>query len=259
MRMKNNLDVQIEELEEKYSEMNILDHLSELRKRIIISLASVLLFTVAAYYKSTDIANLIKAPLGDIDLIYITPIEGFATSLKIAFFGGIIVASPIIFWQTLLFIAPALYKKEKVMLFSLLPVIIMLFLGGVYFSFAFILPLSLRYLMSFGGGYMQPMLSAGSYFSFAIMLIIGLGLVFEFPMVMLILSKFGIVNYKKLARRRKYIVLIIAIVSAVITPPDVVSQLGMAVPLMILFELSLGFMFIFDKVSNRKTYKRTAM
>jgi sec-independent protein translocase protein TatC len=252
MRMRSKPDERIDSLETAEGDMNILDHLDELRKRLIICAAAVVLFSIAAYWKSTEIANLIKGPLGDIELVYITPVEGFMTNLKIALFGGLVGASPIVFLQTMLFISPALYKRERIILFSMLPMAVALFLGGVYFSFRVILPITLSYLMSFGTEFMRPMLSAGAYFSFAIMFITGLGLVFEFPMVMLLLSKFGVVSYKKLAKRRKYIILIIVVISAVITPPDVISQVGIAGPLILLFEISLLFMFIFDKLSARR-------
>jgi sec-independent protein translocase protein TatC len=250
--MKNNQDYRIDPLDNKKDEMNILDHLDELRRRIIICIVAIIIFSIASYFKSSQLAALIKRPLGDIDLVYITPIEGFVTNIKIAVFGGLLISSPIIFLQTLLFISPGLYKREKIILFSMLPAAVLLFLGGAYFSFAFILPITLNYLMSFGAGVMTPMLSAGAYYSFVIMFIVGLGLVFELPMVLLVLSKFGIVNYIKLAKKRKYIILIITVLSALITPPDIISQIGIALPLIVLFEISLLFMYIFDKLSYHK-------
>ena len=239
----------------KQEEMGIIDHLDELRKRIVCCLLAVLLCTAVAYLKAPEIIGLLKAPLGDIDLVFITPAEGFVTRIKAAFFGGIVFASPLIFLQTMLFIAPALYKKEKIILFSCLPFVILLFGSGIFFGFQFLMPMTLQYLLSFGEGLMVPMLSAGKYLSFVTGFTLGLGLVFELPMVLLILSRFGIVDYRLLAKNRKYIILLIAILSAVITPPDAISQVAVALPLMLLFELSLGLMFIFDKITRRRSIK----
>ncbi|AOT71637.1 twin-arginine translocase subunit TatC [Geosporobacter ferrireducens] len=239
----------------KQEEMSILDHLDELRKGLIFCLLAVLVCSALAYIKAPEIIGLLKAPLGDIDLVFITPAEGFMTRIKAAFFGGIVFASPLIFLQTMLFIAPALYKKEKIILFSCLPFVILFFGSGIVFSFQFLMPMTLQYLLSFGDGLMEPMLSASKYFSFVMGFTLGLGLVFELPMVLLMLSRFGIVDYRLLAKNRKYMILLIAVLSAVITPPDAVSQLAVALPLLFLFELSLGLMFIFHKITQRRSIK----
>lgn len=235
------------------NEMSIIEHLDELRKRIIICFVFTLIFSAAAYVKSDFITALLKAPLGDIDLVFITPIEGFLTKLKVALFGGMVLASPIMFLQTLLFISPGLYKREKVFLFLSLPVIVALFLGGIYFCFIFILPTTLKYLMSFSNIHMQPMLSVGKYFSFIIFLTLAIGLIFELPMAMLLLSRFGIISYEILASKRKYILLIIVIVTAILTPtPDAFTLLAVSLPLLLLFELSLWIMWLQNKILGRR-------
>lgn len=243
-------------MSEEFNEIDILEHLDELRKRIIICVMFTLAFSVLSYIKSDMITMLLKEPLGNIDLVFITPVEGFLTKIKIAVFGGLVLASPIIFLQTLLFISPGLYKKEKIILFCSLPFIVALFFGGIYFCFSFILPTTLNYLMSFGNEHMKPMLSAGKYFSFVIMLTAIIGSVFELPMIMLILTKFRIINYKKLAKKRKYALFMIVVITAIITPtPDVVTLLAVSVPLVLLFELSLVIMFIYDKLSRNSGEK----
>lgn len=240
-------------MSEELKEIDILEHLDELRKRIIICLLFAVTFSILAYIKSDFITQLLKEPLGDIDLIFITPVEGFLTKTKIALFGGLVLASPIIFLQTLLFISPGLYKKEKIVLFLSLPFVVTLFFSGIYFCFSFILPTTLNYLMSFGNEHMKPMLSAGKYFSFVIMLTVIIGLVFELPMIMLVLTKFGLINYKKLAKKRKYALFMIVVITAIITPtPDAVTLLAVSIPLVLLFEISLVIMFIYDKLSRPK-------
>ncbi|WZL72501.1 twin-arginine translocase subunit TatC [Clostridiaceae bacterium 35-E11] len=234
-------------------EMEIIEHLDELRKRIFICLIFTCIFSIWAYIKSDFITALLKSPLGEIDLVFLTPVEGFLTKLKVAFFGGMVLASPVMFLQTLLFISPGMYKSEKILLFSSLPFIIALFFGGIYFCFMFILPTTLKYLMSFSNEYIQPMLSVGKYFSFVIMLTLAIGAIFELPMVMLLLSKFGVINYKTLAKKRKYALLIIVVITAILTPtPDVVTLLAVSLPLVILFEVSLGVMWLYHKVIRRE-------
>lgn len=243
-------------MKNKLCEMTIIDHLDELRKRMIICFVFILIFSIITYTRSSQLIGLLKGPLGNISLIFITPVEGFITKLKVALSGGIVISSPIIFLQTMLFISPALYKKEKIILFLFLPFIIALFFGGIYFGFFFILPMTLKYLMSFGDIYMQPMLSAGKYFSFVILFVVALGLVFEMPIIMLILSKFGIINHKFLSKNRKYSLLVIVVITAVITPtPDALTLLSISLPLMFLFEISLILVYIFDKISKNRRSK----
>ncbi|WFD12258.1 twin-arginine translocase subunit TatC [Tepidibacter hydrothermalis] len=237
-------------------EMTIIEHLDELRKRLIICIVFTLIFSSVAYVKSASIIELLKLPLGDIDLVFITPIEGFLTKLKVAVFGGMLLSSPVMFLQTLLFISPAMYKREKVFLFLSLPFIISLFFGGIYFCFSFILPTTLKFLMSFSNDSMQPMLSVNKYFSFVIMMTLSIGLIFELPLVMLLLSKFGIINYEMLAKKRKYAVLAIVVITAILTPtPDAFTLLAVSLPLVVLFELSLGLMYLNNKIIGKRRAK----
>ena len=236
-------------------EMSILSHLDELRKRLIFCLFTILIGSLAAYFQAQNIIGFLKVPLGEIDLIFISPTEGFILTLKAAFLGGVVLALPIIFWQTMLFVAPALYLKEKIILFAAFPFMIILFGCGAFFGFSFLLPMTLHYLLGFSEGLMVPMLSASNYFSFVTSFILGLGIVFELPMVLLILSKFGVIHYKTLAKKRKYMLFLIIILSAIITPPDAISQLAVALPLVCLFELSLGLMFLFEALARPKSQR----
>lgn len=236
------------------NDMEILDHLDELRKRLFICIGFIAIFSILSYIKGDEIIEILKNPLGNIDLVFITPTEGFMTKLKVAFFGGVVLSSPVIFTQTILFVSPGLYKKEKILLFSCIPFIVALFLGGIYFCFRFILPITLDFLMSFGGESMSPMISANKYFSFVIMITLGLGLVFELPMAMLLLSRIGMVSYEMLSKKRKYAMFIIVVIVAVITPtPDIVTLLAVSIPLVILYELSLWLIRIFDKMLGKGT------
>lgn len=237
----------------KEQEITILEHLDELRKRILICLFFVTVFTIAAYIKSSWIMSFLKQPLGNILLIFTSPVEGFMTKLKVALLGGLILASPVLLLQTMLFIAPGLYKKEKVLLFSTLPFIILLFFGGVAFCYYFIMPQTLSFLMGFGNEFMTPMLSVEKYYSFVMMFALAMGLVFELPLAMLLLSTLGIVNYKFLAKKRKYAILTIVITTAVITPtPDAITLIAVSIPLLVLFELSLILVYIAERIRKKK-------
>lgn len=236
-------------MENYIEELSILDHLEELRKRILICIAAIGLFTVGAFFYSDILIALIKQPLGKVTLVYLSPMEGFITQWKVAFFGGVVLASPVIFYQTLLFISPALYKREKILLFSMLPFMILLFLGGIYFSYQWILPTTLTYLMSFGGNEMQPLLSADKYFTFMLFTTAGIGLMFETPMILLLLSKFGIVSHAVLSKKRKYIYFMIVVITAMVTPtPDIVTLVAVGIPLILLFEISLILMYGYQKL-----------
>ncbi|EYE87284.1 hypothetical protein Q428_14115 [Fervidicella metallireducens AeB] len=241
----------------KNEEMTVIDHLDEIRKRLFICIVFFIIFSIAAYVYSDLIVNLLKKPIGETALIFTTPVEGFITKLKVAAFGGILGSSPVIFLESILFVSPALYRGEKILLFCLLPFIIALFLGGSFFSFWILLPSTIKFLLSFGSEFMQPMLSAGKYFSFVIWFVLGIGVVFELPIVLLMLSKLGIINYKYLSKKRKYILFMIVVTAALITPtPDAVTLLMVALPLMLLFEISLWIMFIQNKFFRRKAQYR---
>ncbi len=239
-------------LTEDNAEMNILQHLDDLRKKLIICVLTLIIFSILCYLKSSDIIGLLKKPLGDVELVMITPLEGFITNVRAAVFGGIVLSTPIIFLQTILFISPALYKREKIVIYIAFPFILLLFFTGVFFGFQIILPMTFKYLLGFSGEHMQTMLSAERYCSFVILFTLGMGLVFEMPMVMLVLTKLGIINYKTLSKRRKIVILVIVILSAFFTPPDVISQMAVAIPLILLFELSLALLFVYYKIVNKK-------
>lgn len=234
-------------------EMTMLEHLEELRKRIWIVLFCFCGSFIFTYAQVSKIITLLKVPLGNVQLVFITPMEGFLTKLSVAGLGALVIAMPVILWQILAFIAPGLYKKEKKALLIWLPFMSILFAGGVYFCYRFILPTTLQFFMSFGSEQMQPMLSAQKYFTFVSMLILIIGLIFELPLLLLLLHILGIVKYEMLVRKRKYALLMIVIITAVLTPtPDAFTLLAVSIPMALLFEVGLGLMYFYQRMVGRK-------
>lgn len=235
-------------------ELPITSHLEELRKRLIIVLIVVALSFGVAYNFSEQVLNIIKRPIKDCELIFLSPAEPFFTHLKIGFMVAILISAPFIFYQIWAFVSPGLLQKEKK---YTLPVVFfgtLLFILGVLFSYFAMLPLGLQFLLNYKTAGLVARISVGPYVTFFGQMSFLFGLIFELPLVLCFLTKIGIVRPKFLSDVRKYAILVIFIVSAILTPPDVVSQVLMAIPLMILYEISI----IGSKIIYRKKQKEKA-
>ena len=215
------------------------DHLDELRSRILKSLAVFMLFTILLYSFSDALLFLLAKPVGS--LLIIEPAEAFVSYIKVALWGGFFFASPFILYQAWAFVVSGLREHEKKYLAFFLPVSFSLFCAGGAFGLFLIIPLGIRLLLSFGSEYMQPMITVSKYISFVGTLTLVFGLVFQLPIVLLFLTKAGIVSTLALRRKRKHAIVGIFILAAIITPPDVISQLSMALPLIVLYEIGLFF------------------
>lgn len=211
------------------------EHLAELRTRLIIVLASIAVGFVICYYFSGWLIEFIRRPLGR-ELIFIAPTEAFFVNLKLSFFGGMFLASPIILFQAWRFIAPGLLEKERIFSLSIVIFSTIFFLMGSFFAYYIILPIGTQFFLSFATQGLQPMISVSSYLSFSTRLILAFGIVFQLPIAIFFLSKLGILRSQTLRQNRRYAILIIFIVAAILTPPDVISQIMMATPLMLLYE-----------------------
>lgn len=218
--------------------MTIVDHLEELRKRLIVSMIVVFIATVIAYFFVNDIRRIFTAP-ADISLIYINLPEAFITNIKLSIITGIFFSLPVLFYQGWCFVLPAFQDTEKKTIFFITVGTLFFFLLGVFFAYQVILPISVQFFMGFAMEDLAPTLTYQDYISYSMGILFGFGLVFELPIVVLILSKLGIVSAAFLKRYRMIAVVIIFVVSAVITPPDVVSQVLMALPLILLYEFSI--------------------
>ncbi|ABB14493.1 twin-arginine translocase subunit TatC [Carboxydothermus hydrogenoformans] len=222
--------------------MTLFEHLEALRKVIIISVIAIVIGSIIAYNYVDYFLNILLQPVTALKmkLVFINVTEAFMTKLKIAIILGIILASPIILWQIWSFVAPGLKPAERKFILRMIPVIIILFVAGIVFAFFTVFQIATRFLLQFGGDIMSPMITIGKYISFALNFLIPFGLVFELPVVVYILAKLNIISHEFLVKNRKYALLVVFILAAALTPgPDVISQLLMAAPLLILYEVSI--------------------
>ncbi len=220
-------------------EMSIIEHFTELRYRLLIVIGAIVVFSLIAYFFSHHLINILTYPVDD--LVFLSPVEAFLTHVKVAILFGLLLALPVIFYQFWRFLLPALKGNEKIFLIILIPSSIILFLAGIIFCFFVVMPLAIRFLLGFASQGLQPMLSLQNYISFVIAIMLPFGLIFELPLVMGFLVRFRLVTIDQLRRARPFILVVIFIIGALLTPPDIVSQVFMALPLLILFEGSLLF------------------
>ncbi len=224
--------------EEEDDEPGFVHHLEELRRRLIISVVSIIPFAGLAFPFAPRIIQFFRHPYGG-NLIFIAPTEAFVVNIKVAIATGVACAFPVIAYQMWRFIAPGLYPREKKVFLTLFLTSIFLFAGGMAFAYFGILPLAFRFLLQFSAPWFQPMLTAGKYFSFVFKLMIAFGLAFQLPIVIFFLVVADIVSLETFSSYRRAIWVVSFIVGAVLTPPDVLSQVMMSLPLIILFEASL--------------------
>lgn len=219
--------------------MPFLDHLEELRGRLIKAILAIVLLSAVAFYFSDKILLFIQRPLEGVPLHNMQVTGAFYAYLKVSLFAGILAGLPVIFYQLWMFISPGLYKQEKRLIIPLVTISTLLFLLGSGFCFVVVLPLSLKFLIGFAEDVIVNYITVDSYISFAGLLLLAFGFGFQMPIIAYFLGKAGIISSSFLAKGRRYAVVIILIVAAIITPPDVFTQVLLAGPLYILYEISI--------------------
>jgi sec-independent protein translocase protein TatC len=230
-------------------------HLEELRKRLIIAGSTWLVAFFACYGVSEHLFRFISEPARSAlppgsSLVFLTATEPFFTYMKIAALAALIVSLPVILWQVWAFVAPGLYAHEKRFAVPFVLASCLCFTAGAYFGFVFLFPTIFSVLIKFGIGEagVSAMLSMGAYLSLAMRLILAFGLVFEVPIVIFLLARIGIVDHHWLRRHRKYMIIVAFIIAAIATPgPDVFSQVALAVPFILLYEVGISLAFFFGK------------
>ena len=231
-------------------------HLQELRKRLILSFIAIGVGFGLCYAFADSIFDILAAPLLNVmpkggSLIFISVAEAFFTYMKVAFIASVILTSPFLLYQIWAFVAPGLYQKEKKYVIPFVLGGSLFFAVGVLFGYFVAIPVGFKFLLGYATDVIKPMPSMKEYLSFSIKFLLAFGLVFEFPVVLVLLAKIGIIDAKMLARQRKYAILLIFVVAAAVTPsPDLISQVIMALPLMALYELSILLSRIFGKKSG---------
>ena len=220
--------------------MTFTDHLAELRERLIKSgIALIVGMAVCAWYID-DIIAFLTAPVAT--LYVMKPAEAFLIYMKVILWSGVVAASPILFYQFWAFLLPAFTTQEKKMLALFVPLSVVLFLGGIAFAFFIVLPQGLRFFMTFATEAVQPLWSLEGYLDFAVLMVLPFGIIFNLPLVLIALAQMGLIASSQLKALRKYIIVLSFIVAAIITPTtDMVSQSLLAVPIIVLYELSLAF------------------
>ncbi len=235
-------------------QLPVTKHLEELRKRLMIAAAAWFVCFLACYGFSEQLFQFSSEPVRSAlpegsSLVFISATEPFFTYLKIGALAGLLIALPVIFWQIWSFVSPGLYNHEKKYIFPFVIASSICFGLGTYFGFFFVFPTIFTFLIKFGtgSGEINAMLSMGSYLSLSSKLLIAFGLVFELPIVIFFLARLGIVDYKWLAKNRKFALLTGFIIGAMLTPPDVFSQTALALPFVVLYEVGIWVARFFGK------------
>ena len=232
-------------------------HLEELRRRLIVCFVAVGIGFVLSYGFKEKLFQILTRPLigvmqtGD-KLIFTGLPEAFFTYLKVAFLSGIILAAPIIFYEFWVFVAPGLYNKEKRLMVPIVFLSTLFFVGGSFFGYFIVFPYGFKFFLGFASEIIQPLPSMREYLSFASKLLLAFGVVFELPLIITFLAKLGMVSVSFLKKNRKYALLLFFVGAAILTPPDVVTQVMMALPLMVLYEISIVGARIFGKKPSEK-------
>ena len=227
-------------------------HLEELRSRLIKCFIAVGVGFVASYGFKEILFNILVRPLTQVmepgdHLIFTALPEAFFTYLKVALLSGLMLGSPVILYQFWMFVAPGLYRKERRLLAPIVLLSSFFFIAGSLFGYFIVFPWGFKFFLGFATETIRPLPSMKEYLSFSAKLLLAFGLVFELPMVLTFLARMGIVSVAFLKRNRKYALLLFFAGAAMLTPPDVVTQIMMALPLMVMYELSIIGARIFGK------------
>ena len=232
-------------------------HLEELRKRLVVCFIAIGIGFVASYGFKEQIFQILSRPLisamgtGD-KLIFTGLPEAFFTYLKVAFLSGIMLAAPVILYEFWIFIAPGLYKKERSLLVPIVFLSSFFFIGGSLFGYFVVFPFGFKFFLGFASDTIQALPSMKEYLGFSAKLLLAFGLVFELPIVITFLARLGIVSVDFLKKNRKYALILFFVGAAIITPPDVITQVMMALPLMLLYEISILGARVFGKKKSDK-------
>ncbi|MFH1782265.1 MAG: twin-arginine translocase subunit TatC [Candidatus Omnitrophota bacterium] len=217
--------------------LTFLEHLEELRSRIIKCLVSLAISSILVYFFKLPVLKFIIRPVGS--LVFISPQEAFIANLKIALFGGLFLSAPFFLYQTWKFILYGLDNDLKKYLAFLTIGSFFLFFIGSIFGYFIVVPIGMKFLLGFSTDFLIPMITVSKYISFVFLLTFMLGVVFELPLAILFLTKLNIITPRFLIEKRRYAIVIIFIIGAIFTPPDVITQCLLAIPLLILYELSI--------------------
>lgn len=234
-----------------------LEHFRELRRRLIISLILIGLAVLVCFHYYEHILPVLLRPLWQVmpeqHLFFIGLEEPFLVKLKISLWTGLILSSPLWLFQSWAFLGPALYRHEKKWLLGLCGLGILFFLAGAAMAYFIVLPFTIGFFVEQAGVLLEPLPAAGKYISLITKMIVVFGLVFQLPLLLSFLANTGLIDFKLLRKGRKYACLIIVIAAAVLTPPDVLSQVLLAIPMLLLYELGIAGAWLCQHQTVTKT------
>lgn len=232
-------------------------HIADLRKRLVISALTiaVMFFVCFAFYQ--PILDWMMVPVKEAlpvgsSMVAVEIQETFFTAMKVAFFAAFIVSLPVIFWQLWLFLAPGLYDHEKKLVVPFVFFATLMFLMGASFAYYVVVPIGFDFLITFGSTIVTVLPSIGKYVGFFTKLMIGFGIAFELPVITFFLAKIGIVDDKMLKDFFRYAIVLIFVLAAILTPPDIISQLLMAAPLIVLYGISIYIAKVFNPAKKEE-------
>lgn len=219
--------------------LTLVEHLEELRSRILKSVIVIIVTSCVIYSFVDKIYESLVKPVGR--LVFIAPEEAFITNIKIAFWGGLFLSSPFTLYQIWRFISQGLKPNERKAALIFGPLSFIFFILGLFFGYFVIVPIGIKFLLGFATDFVTPMITINSYISFVGTLTLAFGVVFQLPLIILFLTKIGIVTPMFLSNKRRHAIVFIFILAAALTPPDVITQFLMAVPLLVLYEIGIFF------------------
>lgn len=222
--------------------LSTVEHLEELRNRLIVSLAALVLAFIAAYAFNQHLLDILTWPLDDDrqdELLTLSPTEPFVTILKICFYTAVIAALPVWLYQLYAFVIPAVQAQSRRVMLAIVAGVSALFLGGVAFGYFFVLPVALDFLLGFGDETFNTQLRAGEYFGFATTLLLGSGLIFEVPVAMLALARIGVVTAAQFRKNWRLAIVVIAVLAAILPGGDPFSMIMLMIPQIVLYQLGI--------------------
>ena len=237
--------------------MTLVEHLTELRAVLLQSVVAVALTTAVAWFVSEPALDVLIRPAREAvgELVFFTPTGAFMLRLKVAIGLGLFGAAPFVVWRVWSFVVPGLLQRERRLVLPVLLGSLILFYTGAAFAYLIILPVSLGFLLAFGTDYLQPLIAGEHYFEFALRLTLAFGVVFQFPLVIGLLTYWEVLDPDFLKRYWRYGVIVVFLLSAILTPPDVASQILMAGPVLLLYFVSMGVAKIIAR-NRRKDRER---
>jgi sec-independent protein translocase protein TatC len=246
--------------------MGFLDHLEELRRRLVYSVAAIAVGFFICWWKVERIYDVMQRPIIDVlranglseKLVYLNPTEPFNLYLKIAAMAGLFLMSPFVLYQVWMFISPGLYRNEKKYVVPFMVSTIALFSTGGYFGYKVVYPQALGFLVHFGRQF-QPMITISEYTSLFLSIILGMGLIFEMPILIFFLALMGMITARFMLKNFRYAILLIFIVAAIVTPtPDILSMCIFAAPMVALYGISIGIAWIVHPTQRRAREQKKA-